>query len=128
MGEPGDQRAAQQTVVIHALELRQRPGELIGLPAAAQTVEQHRQHQILIKIAAHFRHTLLAHHHSGARRPVRTCNAARPGKEVTQRDTHPEMSALFHPLQQLLNAAAMIILIVTSMPIQGRFQHHHFGQ
>ncbi len=41
MGKPGDQRTAQQAVVIHALELRQWPGELIGLPATPQAVEQH---------------------------------------------------------------------------------------
>ncbi|MNE78526.1 hypothetical protein D3C80_1749410 [compost metagenome] len=128
MQEPGSQRAAQQAVAVHRLELHQRAGQLIRLPAAAQAIQQYRQHQILIVISALLPHPLLADHHGGARGAIGTGDAARPGEVIAERDAHPQSAALIHPRQQIIHPSPVIFRIPSPMAIERRFQHHHFTQ
>ena len=75
----------------------------------------------MIEEAVLFRHTLLAHHHVGARGAVGSRNAARTGEKITQRDAHPHLAALLHTLQQLVDTPPMIVLIVAPVRIKRRF-------
>ena len=128
MTKPCRQCPTQQSVVIHRFQPHQRTRQLIGLPAAAQAVQQYWQHQILIEIATAFRHPLFTDHHGSARRTIRTGNATRPGKIVAQRHAKTQLSVLFHAGNKLLNALAMIFSVPAAKLIERRFQHHHLGQ
>ncbi len=128
MAKPRLQRTPQQTVVIHSLQTRQRTGQFIGLPAAAQAVEQHRQHQILIEIAAALRHSLLTHHHGRPCGTVRAGDTPGTGEEVAQRHAKAELTILFHPGDKLLDAADVIVGVPAAKAVQRRFQHHHFRE
>ena len=128
MAKPRLQRSPQQPVVVHRLETRQRTGQLIGLPAAAQAVKQHRQHQILIEVAAALRHPLLAHHHRRACGTVRAGDTPGTGEEVAQRHAEAELPILFHPGDKLLDAADVIVCVPAAKAVQRRFQHHHFRE
>ena len=128
MAKPRLQRPPQQPVVVHGLQTRQRTGQLIGLPAAAQAVKQHRQHQILIEITAALRHPLLANHHRRPCGTVRAGDTSWAGEEVAQRHAKAQLAILFHPGDKLLDAPDVIVSVPAAKAVQRRFQHHHFRE